>query len=382
MLYRTLAGERVSQLGFGAMRLPTLGGKINRAETTRMVRSAIDSGLNYIDTAYIYHGGESEEAIGEALQDGWRDKVFLATKSPIWLLEDPEDFPRILEEQLKRLGTDHIDFYLLHSLGVSTWDKCKRFDAIGFCERAKAQGKIRHYGFSFHDAGPIFLNILESHPWEFCQIQYNYLDRDYQAGQKGLDAALAQGTDVIVMEPLRGGNLAQNVPPSVQALWDGAPTQWSPAEWALRWIWNNPGISILLSGMTTQAQVDENLAIAANAQAHSLTAQELNLIDQAERTYRSLIQVGCTACRYCMPCPQGVDIPRNFSQYNEYFMFNQSEAAKGGYQWIPAAERADHCISCGVCVDLCPQQIDIPGIMGKVKETFSPLPLGLRAFGV
>jgi len=369
MLYRTLAGEKVSQLGFGAMRLPTIGGKIDRTETTRMLRTAIEKGLNYVDTAYIYHGGESEEAVGQALRDGWRDKVFVATKSPIWLVEKAEDFPRLLDEQLKRLNTDRIDFYLLHSLGTSSWDKCQRLDAIGFCERAKAQGKIRHYGFSFHDEGPVFHNILEAHRWEFCQIQYNYLDRAYQAGQKGLEAAVAQGTDVIVMEPLRGGNLAQNVPPSVQALWNRAPVLRSAAEWALRWVWNNPGVSMLLSGMGTQAQVDENLRVADQALPGTLTVEELSLVDQVEQTYRSLIQVGCTACRYCMPCPQGVDIPRNFGQYNEYFMFNQSEAAKGGYQWIPLDERAHKCIACGVCVDLCPQHIPIPEMMAKVAAT-------------
>lgn len=367
MLYRPLAGESVSQLGFGAMRLPTRpDGKIDQPVATRLIRSSIDAGLNYIDTAYVYHNGESEAAVGEALRDGWRNRVFVATKSPIWRIEAAADFPRILDEQLKRLETDHIDFYLLHSLGASSWDKCLKLDALAFCEKAKAQGKIRHFGFSFHDENPIFHRILEAYDWEFCQIQYNFLDRNYQAGTKGLDAAAARGTGVIVMEPLRGGNLAQNIPPAVQSLWDQAPQRRSAAEWALRWLWNQRDVALLLSGMGTQAQVDENLAVAASAGIWQLTQEELDLIDRVEQAYRTLIQVGCTACQYCMPCPHGVDIPRNFSHYNDFYMFNQSAVAKSGYQWVPTEARADRCTECGVCLDLCPQHIPIPEMLKKV----------------
>lgn len=371
MLYRNLAGEQVSQLGFGMMRLPTEGGQIDQPTVDRMVRSAIDQGLNYLDTAYVYHGGLSEASTAQAVAGPWRDKVFLADKCPVWLVEKPEDFPRLLDEQLKRLNTDRIDYYLLHALNQGTWDRCLQHGAIEFCEKAKAAGKIRHFGFSFHDETPVFLPILKHYPWEFCQVQYNYLDRQYQACESGLEAAYAQGTSVIVMEPLRGGNLAGNVPPAVQEIWERAPVKRTPAEWALRWVWNHPGVGIALSGMGTQAQVDENLAIASSAKPGSLTSEELALIDEVEKTYRSLIQVGCTSCRYCMPCPHGVDIPRNFGQYNEHFMFNQSEASKGGYQWIPAAERADRCTSCGVCVELCPQQIAIPEVMARVATTFA-----------
>ncbi len=371
MLYRTLATEKVSQLGFGAMRLPTLGGKIDRPQTTKMIRSAVEAGLNYIDTAYVYHNGESESAVAEALRDGWRNKVFIATKSPVWLVQQAGDFTKFLEEQLERLETDHIDFYLLHSLNWGTWPKCVQFKALDFLEKAKEAGKIRHFGFSFHDEAKCFETILPAYPWEFCQLQYNFMDRQYQAGAAGLEAAVAHGTDVIVMEPLRGGNLANAVPPSVQTLYDNAKTRRSPAEWALRWVWNNPGVSLALSGMGAQSQVDENLRIAASAQAESMTREELDMIDKVEITYRNLVKVGCTACQYCMPCPQGVDIPRNFSAYNEYHMFLESAAIKAGYQWFPAEARADKCVECGVCVELCPQQIAIPEILAKVAATFA-----------
>jgi len=223
MLYRTLAGEKVSQLGFGAMRLPTAGGKIDRTLTTQMIRSAIDAGLNYVDTAYVYHEGESEPAVGRALHGEWRNKVFLATKSPVWMVQRAEDFPRFLDEQLKRLETDHIDFYLLHSLNWESWAKCQQFGAFEFLEKAKATGKIRHFGFSFHDEARCFETILPAYPWEFCQLQYNFIDRKYQAGAAGLEAAVAQGTGVVVMEPLRGGNLANAIPPAVHRLYGEVP---------------------------------------------------------------------------------------------------------------------------------------------------------------
>jgi len=371
MLYRKLAGEQVSQLGFGMMRLPTVGGRIDQGEVTSMVRSAIDQGLNYLDTAYVYHGGLSEGSVAEALEGGWRERVFLADKSPVWLVEKPADFSRLLDEQLTRLKTDRIDYYLLHALNAGTWEKCLQHGAIEFCEQARAAGKIRHFGFSFHDETPVFGPILRHYPWEFCQVQYNYLDRQYQACEAGLEAAVAQGTDVVVMEPLRGGNLASTPPPAVQALWDSAPVRRTPAEWALRWVWNHPGVGVVLSGMGTQAQVDENLRIASDARPGGLTAAERALVDRAEAVYRSLTQVGCTGCRYCMPCPQGVDIPRNFGVYNEYHMFNQSPAAQGGYRWIDAGARADRCVQCGACLELCPQQLAIPDLLGQVARALA-----------
>lgn len=359
MIYRPLAGEQVSQLGFGAMRLPQHNGTVNEAEAIRMIRHAIDNGINYVDTAWVYHDGISEIVVGKALQDGYRQKTFVATKSPIWLIQKPEDFDDFLDKQLAKLQTDHIDYYLLHALNAGTWDICKKFDAIGFCERAKQSGKIRHFGFSFHDDSAVFTPIINHYPWEFCQIQYNFLDRGYQAGQAGLERARAQGTDIVVMEPLRGGNLAGPIPTGVQKLYDSQSVKRSAVDWALRWIWNQPTIGTVLSGMSTMEQLVENLQLADQIQAGKMTTTELQMMDQAELEYRRLIKVNCTACKYCLPCPAGVDIPRNFSVYNNFFMFEQSAAAKAGYTWVPAAERADQCVDCGQCEELCPQHIAI-----------------------
>ncbi len=359
MLYRKLAGERVSQLGFGAMRLPTRDGAIDEAEAIAMIRDSIDAGINYVDTAWPYHDGASEPLVGKALRDGYRDRVFLATKSPIWLLKKPEDFDTFLDRQLARLETDHIDFYLLHALNVPSWETCLKFDALAFGERAKKAGKIRHFGFSFHDDLATFKKICDASDWEFCQIQYNFLDRKEQAGEEGLRYARSKGIDIVVMEPLRGGNLVSPVPASVRALYDAQAVKRSSADWALRWVWNERDVAVVLSGMSTRRQIEENLATAADAAAGSMSAGELAMIDRAETEYRRLMPVPCTGCRYCMPCSAGVNIPRNFAVFNEYYMFERSEAARGGYRWVDADQRADKCVECGACEELCPQHIAI-----------------------
>jgi predicted aldo/keto reductase-like oxidoreductase len=371
MLYRWLAGERVSQLGFGAMRLPMVDGTVNVPETIRMLRYAIDNGVNYLDTAWPYHGGESEGIVGKALEDGYRDRTFIATKSPVWLMKEPADFDRYLDLQLKRLGTDRIDFYLLHALGTANWETCQRNAALDFLERARKAGKIRHAGFSFHDDLPVFKEIVDEGDFEFCQIQYNYLDRAFQAGEEGLHYAKERGLDVIVMEPLRGGSLARGVPPTVQALWDGAAVRRTPAEWALRWIWDQPEVSLVLSGMGAIEQVEENLWTASTAPAGGLTADERALVGAAEAAYRAETRIDCTACGYCMPCPSGVDIPRNFAQYNTYFMFMQDPLVKADYSWIPADERASACTECGTCEELCPQQLPIKEHLRAVTAAFA-----------
>ncbi len=359
MMYRTLAGEKVSQLGFGAMRLPQKDGAIDQAEAIWMIRRAIDAGVNYVDTAWPYHGGESEVVVGKALLDGYRNRTFLATKSPLWLIQKPADFEEYLDKQLARLQTDHIDFYMLHAMDAARWKMCQDFDAIGFCERAKIAGKIRHFGFSFHDEAPVFNTVLDAYPWEFCQIQYNLLDRGFQAGQAGLDRAVARGTDVIVMEPLRGGNLAGPIPVNVQARYDQARVERSPVDWCLRWVWDKAGVATVLSGMSHRDQLEENLHIAGAASPGCLAPEERVMLEEVEAEYRRLIEVNCTACRYCMPCPHGVDIPRNFAVFNSYAMFDRSAAAKGGYNWIGDKEKAHQCVDCGECEPLCPQHLPI-----------------------
>ena len=371
MLYRKLAGEAVSQLGFGAMRLPTVDGAVDVPQAVGMMRHAIDSGVNYLDTAWGYHDGESEGIVGRALRDGYRERAFVATKSPVWLVRKPEDFDRLLNTQLERLATDRIDFYLLHALGADSWESCKRNGAQEFLERAKAAGKIRHAGFSFHDDLDAFKRIVDEGDFEFCQIQYNYLDREFQAGEQGLRYAKAHGLDVIVMEPLRGGSLARAVPPAVQAIWDGAAVRRTPAEWALRWVWDDADVSLVLSGMGAMEQVEENIGIASSASAGCLTEAERALVVAAAKAYRAETRIDCTACRYCMPCPSGVDIPRNFDHYNTYFMFQKDPQVKSDYVWIPEDARAEVCTHCGNCEELCPQQLPIQELLEEVAATFA-----------
>ncbi len=305
MLYRKMPknGDELSILGFGCMRLPVQEGKIDEARAIRQIRQAIDSGVNYLDTAWPYHAGESEVLLGKALQDGYRDRVRVATKLPSWMITNRDDMDRYLDAQLKKLQTDHIDYYLLHALNGTLWDTLKPLGVLDFLEQAKQDGRIVNAGFSFHGLADEFTRIVDAYPWVFCQIQYNYLDENYQAGTAGLRHAAEKGLGVVVMEPLRGGNLAAATPPpAVQTIWDEAAVKRTPAEWALRWIWNLPEVTLILSGMNDEAQIEENLAIAGTAEANTLTQEELDLVARASRTYQELMKVGCTGCGYCMPC--------------------------------------------------------------------------------
>lgn len=363
---------RPSALGFGAMRLPVIDddpSKIDEPEATRMVRYAIDHGVNYVDTAYPYHRQNSETFLGRALQDGYRERIKLATKLPSWLIEKEEDFDRYLGEQLERLQTERIDFYLLHSLGEKHWPQVRDHGVLPWAEKALADGRIGHLGFSFHDKYELFQEIVDATDlWTFCQIQYNYMDIEEQAGTKGLKYAADKGLAVVIMEPIRGGMLAGNVPPSIQALWDSAPVKRTPAEWALQWVWNQPEVSLLLSGMSTMEQVEENVASAGRSGAGTLTGEELALVDRVREAYRELCAIPCTACEYCLPCPSGVNIPGIFEIYNDLLMYGDEQRAKMFYSWIDEKERADLCIECGECLEKCPQHIEIPDWLKKVHE--------------
>ena len=359
---------RVSALGFGAMRLPRKDGEIDEAEATRMLRYAIDHGVNYVDTAYPYHGGQSEVFLGRALKGGYREKVKLATKLPSWLVKTAEDFDRYLDEQLKRLDLDYVDFYLLHSLNKGSWPKLRELGVLRWAEKAMAAGRFRYLGFSFHDDYETFKGIVDDYDWPMCQIQYNYMDVENQAGMKGLKYAANRGLAVVIMEPLLGGKLVAP-PPSVQAIWEEAPQKRTPAAWALAWLWHQPEVSVVLSGMSTMAQVEENVALAASSRVGMLTPEELALYDRVRAAYRELVAIPCTNCRYCLPCPQGVDIPANFNTYNEGIMYDKPENARGQYHWWQHAYevqktmeqdiRAAHCVGCGTCEAKCPQGIPI-----------------------
>ena len=353
------------------MRLPTQGkiDQIDEAAAIDMLRYAIDQGVNYIDTAYVYHDGRSEEVVGKALQDGFRSRVFIATKSPIWKVEKTVDFDRFLDEQLTRLQTDTIDFYLLHCLQKSTWQTVQRLNVFDWVQRAKASGRIGEFGFSFHDSFDVFREIVDAYDWDLCQIQYNLVNEDVQAGTAGLRYAAEKGLGVVIMEPLFGGTLA-NPPQSVWEIWQESRRK--PADVALRWLWDMPEVSLVLSGMSAMVQVEENLASAHRSGVGWLDEDERRLVRRVQEKYKALTPIPCTKCGYCLPCPHGVNIPVNFELYNEATVFKGSSVllCRNLYNSLPAPERARACEACGTCEEVCPQGIEIGSLMRKVDEHF------------
>jgi len=376
-LYRKFGktNEMVSTLGFGCMRLPLLGEgdptNIDEEKAINLIRYAIDHGVNYVDTAYPYHGidmkkgGKSEPLVGKALKNGYREKVKLATKLPSWLIKTREDMDHYLNDQLQRLDTNTIDFYLVHGIDSTTWPQLKEAGFPEFLDQAIKDGRIRYAGFSFHDKLDLFKEIVDYYDWSFCQIQYNYLDEEFQAGTEGLKYAAKKGLGITIMEPLRGGKLA-NVPDDVKAVFNQAEIKKAPAEWGIGWILNHPEVSVVLSGMNEMEQVSENIKIASITEANAFTEKELDVIEKAKNIFMEKIKVNCTSCGYCMPCPEGVQIPRNFSAYNDYYMFGKSD----NYRRFGPKQKASNCIECGKCEEHCPQGIKIPQELKKVKELF------------
>ncbi|HPE53474.1 MAG TPA: aldo/keto reductase [Mesotoga prima] len=365
-------GEKVSALGFGCMRLPTRDDQsIDVDEATRMLRFAIDNGVDYVDTAWGYHNGQSEPFVGSALQDGYRDKVNLATKLPSWLIKCREDMDYYLNEQLRRLRTDVIDFYLIHALNRRYWKNLKEHDIFEFMDSALASGRIRHIGFSFHDTLDVFKEIIDSYGWEFCQIQYNFVDTEHQAGLEGLKYAAGKGIGVAVMEPLRGGKLATNVRDDILSIWTSSGIDRTPAAWALRWVWNDPDVGVVLSGMSTMDQVRENIETAREASPNSMSSSELAIVDRVREEYKKRIKVSCTGCSYCMPCPSGVAIPTCFDFFNDAYMFDSIEDHKKAYlRSVKKENRASLCVECGRCEELCPQNIPIIEQLKEVSSLF------------
>jgi len=373
----------VSALGFGAMRLPLTAGdpaSIDETEAIRMMRYAIDHGVNYLDTAYPYHGGHSEGFVGRVLKDGYRERVKLATKLPVWLVESTQDFDRYFNEQLERLQTEKIDFYLLHGLKGQSWRKVRDLGVLRWAEDKMAQGKFEHLGFSFHDELDVFKEIVDAYDnWTLSQIYYNYMCVDYQAGRRGLEYAANKGLAVVVMGPLRGGQLAKEPPEQVARVWVSTDQKRTPAEWGLLWVWNQPEISVALSGMSTMKQVVENVAIADRPGPGKLTADELTLFDRAREIYHGLISIPCTGCGYCMPCPSGVAISSILGIYNEAMMYDNLEigrlryhGASGLANGLKEEQRADQCTECGECLDACPQKIAIPEWLQKAHALLEP----------
>jgi uncharacterized protein len=385
MLYRDFGrtAERVSILGFGCMRLPVVGGRrecIDVPLATEMLHYAIDHGVNYVDTAFPYHGvsfdetpGASEGFVGAALAGGYRERVLLATKLPGWVVNSRADMDRVLDGQLERLRTDHLDCYLLHAMNSGSWSKLVGLGVEDFLDKARADGRIRYAGFSYHDDPPAFAPIVDGYDWDFCQIQYNFMDIDYQAGAAGLAYAAERGLGVVIMEPLKGGRLAGRTPEAIQGLWDSALVRRTPVEWALRFVWNDPRVSLLLSGMSTMEQVIDNVALADGGSPGSLNPAELGLIDQVRDAYKDRTAVDCTSCRYCMPCPSGIDIPLVLSCLNNASLFDDPVGERAQYHInvdLGNTAQASECADCGQCETACPQQLRVPQEMAKAVQMF------------
>lgn len=374
MLYRTFnkTGEKVSLLGMGCMRLPLAeDGSVDRKTAIEMIRHSIDQGINYVDTAYMYHDGESEKIVGEALKDGYREKVLLADKMPVWLAKDEEKMKEMFETQFERLDVDCIDMYLVHNITAPVWKRVQKFNLMEFLKEQQAAGRIKHIGFSFHDEVELFKEVVDSFDWDFCQIQLNYMDKDFQAGVEGLKYAGSKGIPVVIMEPLKGGKLVDAIPRTVKELWANAPIQRTPAEWGFRWVANFPEVMCILSGMSAPAQLEENLRIFNEAEPNSLTTEELSIIDAASDEYNKLIQYSCTACKYCMPCPQKINIPMAINYYNEWFLYEGNPKLKADYPtWMVKGRQAGDCINCKACEGHCPQQLPISEIMKKTADIY------------
>ena len=381
MIYNTLGktGLEVSRLGFGAMRLPTKSNnaEIDTEEASRMLHYGIENGINLIDTAFPYHSkelsgnGNSERFIGEFLDENTlRDEIILQTKSPSWLMEKPSDFEHYLDIQLEKLKTDYLDIYLLHSLTVTDWAKVNDLDVLDFLDDCLSSGKVRHVGFSSHIEIDYLIEILDEYPkWEVVLTQMNYLDEYYQSGTMGLNYLKDINVGSMIMEPLRGGRLVENIPGEVQNLWNTAQTKRTPVEWALQYLWNRDDVDCVLSGMTSLDQVKENIEIASKLDVISENDQEL--IREVARTYRTFLGNSCTRCGYCMPCPHGVDIINCFTEYNiAHMMGNPKASAMQYFSLIGDDSRADSCIDCGECIPFCTQMINIPEELQKVYEYF------------
>lgn len=375
MLYRELGvtGEELSILGFGCMRLPVKEDKeqVDMDRAVPLIRTAIDNGINYLDTAYPYHDGQSELAISKAIKDGYREKVFIADKLPIWLVENRKDMDYYLDEQLKRLDIDCIDFYLLHSVKENYWENLISNGVLEFLDDAIADGKIKHTGFSYHGELELFFDVIDSYNWDMCQVQYNIIDQNYQAGREGIRYAATNDVGVIVMEPLRGGSLTKNVPEEIQEIWNKSTVKRDPAEWALRFVWDLDDVDVVLSGMNSMEELKQNIMTADQGYPNSLNSEDKEIIRGVRSIYNQRKQYNCTQCGYCVPCPEGVDIPANILQLNNAYTFQDPDNAKMNYYMgIKEEKRANNCIGCGECEKICPQMVPIQEALRNVCKKF------------
>ncbi|MBR5293843.1 MAG: aldo/keto reductase [Oscillospiraceae bacterium] len=370
-------GNKLSILGFGCMRFPMKAGRIDLAETEREILTAIEGGVNYFDTAYIYPG--SEAALGEILErNGLRDRVHIATKLPHYLIKSREGLDKLFAEELRRLRTDHVDFYLMHMLtDTDTWERLKAMGIEEWIAEKKASGAIRQLGFSYHGNSDMFCKLLDAWDWDFCQIQYNYMDEHSQAGRRGLNHANGKGIPVVIMEPLRGGKLVSHLPEEAKRIFESYPVRHTPAQWAFRWLWNQPEVTVVLSGMNSDEMVRDNLRTASTVQVGELGPEEEAMLRQVVAAINSKMKVGCTGCGYCMPCPKNVDIPGTFAAYNRRY---QEGKFWGFMDYVICTllrknpTPASNCIGCGKCEKHCPQHLPIRQKLGEArKELEGPL---------
>ena len=361
-------GNSLSVLGFGCMRFPTKTGRIDMEETEQEIMTAIQNGVNYFDTAYIYPG--SEAALGEILErNGVRNQVHIATKLPHYLIKSREGLDKLFAEELKRLRTDHVDYYLMHMLtDTDTWQRLKDMDIEQWIADKKASGAIRQVGFSYHGNTDMFCKLVDAYDWDFCQIQYNYMDEHSQAGRRGLQYANSKGIPVVIMEPLRGGKLVNRLPEEAKQIFADYTISHTPAQWALRWLWNQPEVTVVLSGMNSDEMVRDNIHTASTTQVGELGPEEEAMLHRVVQAINSKMKVGCTGCGYCMPCPKNVDIPGTFAAYNRRYQEGKFMALKDYVMCTMLRKNstaASNCVGCGKCEKHCPQQIPI---RQKLKE--------------
>jgi len=383
MNYRTdKYGNLISILGFGCMRFPQTMGIINKEETEREIMTAYENGINYFDTAYVYPG--SEATLGDILsKNNIRKDVLIATKLPHYLIKSREGLEKLFQEQLARLKTDYIDYYLMHMLSdVDTWEKLKALGIEDWIAKKKASGTIRQIGFSYHGNSDMFCRLLDAYDWDFCQIQYNYMDEHTQAGRRGLNYAHSKGLPVIIMEPLRGGKLVHRLPETALQIFENYPVKHTPAQWAFRWLWNQPEVTCVLSGMNSHAMVMDNIQTASTVEVGELGPSEEEMLRRVVGAINAKVKVGCTGCGYCMPCPKNVDIPGTFAAYNRKYTESRFW---GTVEYIICtalrknSTSASNCIECGKCEKHCPQNIAIrTELKNAKKELEGPLYRNLR----
>lgn len=369
MRYNEFRGlGKAGRLGFGLMRLPVKDGQVDEEKAIALIRRGIDGGITYLDTAYPYHGGQSEVTAGKALKDGYREKVTVTDKLPCWAVKESADMDRLLDEQLRRLDLPYVDMYLLHALNRGSYDRMKELGYKDFFRRALADGRVKHVGFSFHDGADAFRYILDDYDWEMCQIQYNYLDDEAQATEKGLLYAGEKGVPVVIMEPLRGGNLAR-VPAEIAERMEKYPVRRSPAEWAFRFAADHEAVKVVLSGMNGVDQLEENLRVFDTLPPRSLTREDLEFLRGVKQAFLARQPILCTGCRYCQPCPRGVRIPEIFEAVNRAVMFDRREEVAGRLERFRQEEAGpERCVGCGKCEKACPQGLGIIGLLKKARD--------------